>query len=155
MAPLSGLRALIRFPEKSKNIIVRFALILTVVSNALFFVGCYPLPPELFVYPQFRSEQLSSEDIRIVTQNLDTIAAEYHLKRIGNLPPGCLRLYSESPSGYPAVLGFYLSESPSLLSMRAVGTYGEAIDRRLTKALQARFGKGRVRWVNRMIFNPV
>ena len=134
---------------------MKAAVMYTVVTSALFFAGCEPLPPILHVYPQSTSEELSSEDIQDVIRIMDMIGAEYHLYPIAHPFFGALRQYSESGKGDHVLMGVFRNEAPSYLSLRAGGPYEHAINRRLKQALQARFGKSRVRWVSELIFNPV
>jgi len=53
------------------------------------------------------------------------------------------------------VLAVFEDRDPSHVGIGIGGTYKNVMSVRIKRALEERFGKGRVYWVSELIFNPV
>ncbi|MBV8228255.1 MAG: hypothetical protein JO232_24030 [Verrucomicrobia bacterium] len=131
------------------------ALVGLIVTVWLLNAGCQTGAERLHVSAPAGSKILNPTDIGTVLSTIDEIANAYGLHRVSRVSSLHLREYSESTNGYPVVLAVYQDRDPSYVAIGIGGTYKDVMSVRIKRALEERFGKGRVYWVSELIFNPV
>jgi len=131
------------------------ALVGLIATVWLLNAGCQSGGERLHVSAPAGSKILDPTDIGAVVSTIDEIANSYGLHRVSRVSPLYLREYSESTSGYPVVLAVYQDRDPTYVAIGIGGTYKNVMSVRIKRALEERFGKGRVYWVSELIFNPV